>query len=179
MAKRLVAKSAAQAAGKAGGKAASIAANLGSKSAVKVLAKAGPVLGVISAAASAIDPIQWDSFTQKQNRINNIDTKKNTSSKLLVKHLQKSLDREKGHYVGRTATDAALTLVGAGLMASGVGIPAALALFAVQAAISGLLLAVEEGEIKRQAKELRDELNKIGGGGSKGVQNYFDKQIEE
>ncbi|QNI96146.1 Ig-like domain-containing protein [Synechococcus sp. RS9902] len=179
VAARMAAQNAAHLAAKGSLQGAALGARLGGSTAIKVLGKAGPLFGVLAAAASVIDPQQWDAFTQMQDTIDDRDPKKNEASKILVKHLQDSLNREKTHYGVRTGVDAGLSLAGAALAASGVGLPAAIALAAVQAAVHGILLAVEQGEIAKAAEELKETLREKGGGGAKGVQKVFDQWRDE
>ena len=158
---------------------AALGAKLGAHSAVKMLGKAAPLFGVIAAVVTVVDPQQWDSFTQQQNSIDSRDPDKNKASEFTVKHLQDSLNREQTHYAVRTGVDAGLSLASAALAASGVGLPAAAAMAAIQLAVQGILLAVEQEVIRAAAEELRNKLREEGGGGSDGIQNLFDQWLED
>ncbi|MGB0904208.1 MAG: hypothetical protein ACPGVJ_04850, partial [Mangrovicoccus sp.] len=140
-----------------------------------------PVVGVMSSLVSAINPLQWASFKQQNEHLDDVRAKTDieseayeTSADFLSQLLETSRNIEVGYYVAETAVAVGGGVGSSALAATGFGAPVALALAGFTAGLQGLLAATKQTALNNAAENIAEKIRAFDGG----VEGFFDQSFD-
>ncbi|WP_138465873.1 FG-GAP-like repeat-containing protein [Poseidonocella sp. HB161398] len=145
------------------------------------VSSAVPVLGVMASLASAVNPLQWASFSQANDHLDDVRDKADiesaayeTSADYLGQLLETFRNIDVGFYVAETAVGVSGGVGATAAAATGVGAPVALAIAGITAGLQGILAATKQAALNKAAENIADKIRDFDGG----VEGFFDQSFD-
>jgi Ca2+-binding RTX toxin-like protein len=150
------------------------------------VSRAVPALGIIASLASAINPLQWAAFEQKQDQIDSVSKKSDLNSEdyeTSAQMLASLLAELRGVEVGVYAANTSISVIGGAAStiaaSTGIGVPVALVIAGVTAGLNVLLDSLQQVGLDDIAQKFADKIRAWNGGVEGFIKLSLDHQSDK